>query len=101
MYTLTIIKLFMLSTGFLVEFISMPVTCGFTSAAAVTIAVSQIKSLLGLPGKADGFINCLVHLFNNIKLFRPGDTALGLCTIVVLIVLKVFVLIYLRFLIHL
>lgn len=77
-----------LHLGFLVEFISMPVTCGFTSAAAVTIAVSQIKSLLGLPGTADGFVDCLVHLYHNVKLLKPGDTALGLCTIITLIVLK-------------
>ncbi|MFK8008455.1 MAG: SulP family inorganic anion transporter [Saprospiraceae bacterium] len=34
--------------GFLVDFISHPVIVGFTSAAAVIIAVSQLKDLLGI-----------------------------------------------------
>lgn len=39
----------------------MPVTAGFTSAAAITIASSQFKSLLGLPGIIN-YINCFVIL---------------------------------------
>jgi MFS superfamily sulfate permease-like transporter len=34
--------------GFLIDFISMPVIAGFTSAACITIASGQVKSLLGL-----------------------------------------------------
>ena len=33
--------------GFLIDFISVPVIAGFTSAAAITIASGQIKGLLG------------------------------------------------------
>ena len=32
-----------MSTGFLVDFIPVPVISGFTSAAAITIAVGQLK----------------------------------------------------------
>uniref|UniRef100_A0A1B6DL52 SLC26A/SulP transporter domain-containing protein n=1 Tax=Clastoptera arizonana TaxID=38151 RepID=A0A1B6DL52_9HEMI len=78
-----------LRLGFLVEFISMPVTCGFTSAAALIIAVSQFKDLFGLPGKADGFINCWIHLYYNIQDWRFGDTVLGFSTIIALILLKI------------
>ena len=35
-------------SGFLVDFVSSPVISGFTSAASVTITVSQIKNLLGM-----------------------------------------------------
>lgn len=38
-----------LRMGFLVNFLSHPVIIGFTSAAAVIIAVSQLKYLLGFP----------------------------------------------------
>ena len=38
----------LLRLGFLIDFISVPVIAGFTSAAAITIASSQVKSLLGL-----------------------------------------------------
>ncbi len=34
--------------GFLVDFVSSPVISGFTSAASVTITISQMKNLLGL-----------------------------------------------------
>lgn len=67
----------------------MPVTCGFTSAAAVTIAVSQLKNLLALPGKPDGFVDCIVHFFTHLPQLQPGDTALGLSTIFILIFIKV------------
>jgi len=79
-----------LRLGFLVEFISMPVTCGFTSAAAITIAVSQLKNLLGLPGNPDGFLECLEHFFTHLPQLRLGDTVLGLTTMATLILIKVF-----------
>ncbi|XP_054284812.1 sodium-independent sulfate anion transporter-like isoform X2 [Macrosteles quadrilineatus] len=79
-----------LRLGFLVEFISMPVTCGFTSAAAVTILVSQLKNLFGLKGHPDGFVECISHFVTNIQNLRVGDTVLGLVTIVTLIAIKCF-----------
>lgn len=41
----------LLNLGFLVRFISSPVTVGFTCAAAVTIASGQINALLGIPSE--------------------------------------------------
>ncbi len=38
----------LLRLGFLVNFLSYPVLCGFTSAAAVIIAASQLEHLLGI-----------------------------------------------------
>ena len=45
---LIIISMGLLQLGFVIDFISVPVTAGFTSAAALTIACGQVKSLLGL-----------------------------------------------------
>lgn len=43
--------------GFLVNFLSHPVISGFTSAAAITIALSQVKDLLGVDiGRPDGVV---------------------------------------------
>lgn len=42
------ITLGILRGGFLINFLSKPVVSGFTSAAALTIALSQVKHLLGL-----------------------------------------------------
>ncbi|XP_026724924.1 sodium-independent sulfate anion transporter-like [Trichoplusia ni] len=64
--------------GFLVEFISVPVVSGFTSAAALTIASSQIKGLLGLNFSADTFISTWRNFFLHVKEVRLNDTMLSL-----------------------
>lgn len=51
----------LLHLGFLVQFISAPVTNGFTTAAAITIASGQVNSLLGIPSKLGGVI--LMQIF--------------------------------------
>jgi len=56
----------LLIAGFLIDFISLPVIAGFTSAAAITIATGQVKSLLGITvanGK-DLFLSHVASLFN-------------------------------------
>lgn len=75
--------------GFLLDFISLPVITGFTSAAAINIASSQFKSLLGIPGRAESFLDSLRAIFANINQIRYQDTLLGIGTIVVLVLLKV------------
>jgi len=46
--------------GFLVNFLSHPVISGFTSAAAITIALSQVKDLLGVDiGRPDGVVDTI------------------------------------------
>ena len=64
-----------LQLGFLIDFISVPVIAGFTSAAALTIASGQWKSLLGLEiehrshshaGVVDYYID-IVNYINTIR----------------------------------
>ncbi|KAG7154032.1 Sodium-independent sulfate anion transporter-like 2 [Homarus americanus] len=74
--------------GFLINFISQPVISGFTSAAAITIASSQLKALLGLSLKSKGLINTWVKVFANIHDFRWQDLTLGLACIIALVLLK-------------
>ncbi|KAL1392779.1 hypothetical protein pipiens_012240 [Culex pipiens pipiens] len=80
-----VLGLGLLNLGFLVQFISMPVTAGFTSAAAITIASGQVKSLLGLPGQSNEFLESWENVFHNIHLTRLWDTVLGVATIVILL----------------
>lgn len=75
-----------LRLGFLVEFISLPVTSGFISAAAITIASSQVKSILGIGGKGNEFIESWENIFKHIGQTQTGDLVLGLCTIILLLV---------------
>ncbi|XP_069957440.1 sodium-independent sulfate anion transporter [Cherax quadricarinatus] len=74
--------------GFLINFISLPVISGFTSAAAIIIASSQLKLLFGLRLKTKGLINTWVKVFSNIQDLRWQDLTLGLICIVVLFLLK-------------
>jgi MFS superfamily sulfate permease-like transporter len=79
----------LLSTGVLVDFISIPVTVGFTSATSVIIACSQLKGLLGLTFKANGFLDTVNKVWNHIPETRPWDATLGFTSIVVLLLLRV------------
>ncbi|XP_045491483.1 sodium-independent sulfate anion transporter [Colias croceus] len=78
-----------LNLGFLVEFISMPVISGFTTAAALQIASSQLKSLFGLTGPSGNFFAQSAYNFvKNIKTATLWDPVLGFSTIIILVILK-------------
>lgn len=74
--------------GFLVEFVSLPVVSGFTSAAAITIASSQIKGLLGLKFNAETFISTWKGLLEHVGETRMQDTLLSLVCCIVLMGMK-------------
>ncbi|XP_067006361.2 sodium-independent sulfate anion transporter [Anabrus simplex] len=77
-----------LQVGFLVDFISVPVVNGFTSAAAIIIASSQLKGILGIRFQSDGFIDTWRQLGTNIWRARLWDMVLGVCCIVTLLSLR-------------
>lgn len=79
----------LLHLGFLVDFISMPVICGFTNAAAIIIASSQFSTVLGISGRADSFRDAVVKLIEHYDDVELWDTVLGVSSIVVLVILKV------------
>lgn len=78
-----------LHLGFLVGFISMPVICGFSNAAAIIIATSQLGTLLGIKGRSESFIDAISKVIDHIDEIQLWDTVLGVCSMVVLILLKV------------
>ncbi|XP_046639461.1 sodium-independent sulfate anion transporter-like [Daphnia pulicaria] len=85
-----IILLFgLLNFGFLIDFIAAPVVAGFTSAAAFTIATTQIESLLGLKFDAEGFLNTWIAVFEHIDETKTWDAVLGFSSIAVLLLLRV------------
>ncbi|CAH1996912.1 unnamed protein product [Acanthoscelides obtectus] len=77
-----------LHLGVLVDFISIPVTVGFTSATSVIIGASQLKSLLGLKIKANGFLDTMSKVLQNIHQTRTNDCVLGITCIVFLMALR-------------
>ncbi|XP_037787000.1 sodium-independent sulfate anion transporter-like isoform X5 [Penaeus monodon] len=74
--------------GFLIMFISKPVICGFTSAAAITIASSQLKGLFGLSYDAEGFLDTCKKLFQNIAYTKWQDITLGICCMICLLLMR-------------
>ena len=62
--------------GFLVNFLSHPVIAGFTSAAAIIIAISQFKHLLGIKVSGEKFLDIITQIFQNIVcLLYTSDAA--------------------------
>ncbi|CAH1396616.1 unnamed protein product [Nezara viridula] len=77
-----------LRLGFLVEFISSPVVSGFTTATSVIIVGSQLKGLMGIRFKSNGFLDNIYQLFANAHKLRWGDTILGVACIIILLILR-------------
>ncbi|XP_059145700.1 sodium-independent sulfate anion transporter-like [Physella acuta] len=77
-----------LKLGIIVSYISLPVINAFSSAAAITIAVSQIKTLLGLKGIPNDFIDSLNEIGKKLYLTNVWDLTMGMTCIVVVVLLK-------------
>jgi len=79
----------LLRMGFLVNFLSHPVLSGFTSAAAIIIGTSQLKSLLGinLPGGKDVFV-ILYAAMTQIGETHLLTAAIGIGSIIIIQVLR-------------
>nr|XP_003706252.1 PREDICTED: sodium-independent sulfate anion transporter-like isoform X1 [Megachile rotundata]XP_012147521.1 PREDICTED: sodium-independent sulfate anion transporter-like isoform X1 [Megachile rotundata] len=74
-----------LRLGFLVDFISMPVTSSFTSATSIIIIVSQVPGLLGIRVKAHTAADNISKIVQNIQNIRIPDLILGVCSIAFLL----------------
>jgi len=85
-----IIQLLMgiLHIGFIVDYISHPVINSFTSAAAITIAWSQVKKWLGLKKIPRDFIYEVYWTFRKLPETKLWDFLLGLCCLIALYGLK-------------
>ncbi|XP_059145996.1 sodium-independent sulfate anion transporter-like isoform X2 [Physella acuta] len=77
-----------LKLGILVNFISYPVINAFTSAAAITIAIGQIKSLLGLKNIPNDFIPMVHETCRKLPETKIWDMTMGLSSLVLVILLK-------------
>ncbi|XP_017848938.1 sodium-independent sulfate anion transporter isoform X2 [Drosophila busckii] len=78
----------LLNLGVLMRFISVPVTTGFTLAAALTIGSGQVNNLFGIAGSSDGFLNSWIYFFSHIQHTRRNDAILGCCTLAMLLLMR-------------
>ena len=75
--------------GFLVNFLSHPVVSGFTSAAALIIGLSQLKSLLGIDIPRSHHINeILLNAFDKFDDINWISFAIGIAGIGVILLVK-------------
>ncbi|KAK0058184.1 sodium-independent sulfate anion transporter [Biomphalaria pfeifferi] len=92
MLTLTtgLIHIFMgvFKLGILVSFISFPVINAFSSAAAITIAVSQLRTLLGLKGVPNDFVAALDNIRQRLPYINVWDMTMGMSCILVVVLIK-------------
>ncbi|KAI9139385.1 sulfate transporter family-domain-containing protein [Paraphysoderma sedebokerense] len=82
----------LLRLGIVIDFIPDQVIAGFTSAAAITIIVSQSAKLLGIPNVStkDPTYTILYNTFASIPKSNPPDLYFSLATITVLVSLQLF-----------
>src|SRR5690606_19644757 len=77
--------------GFLVNFLSHPVISGFTSAAALVIGASQLKTLLGLSiPNSDYLHETLAHLIRNLGGVNWVTAGIGFGSIAILYYMRGF-----------
>ncbi|XP_011202687.2 sodium-independent sulfate anion transporter isoform X2 [Bactrocera dorsalis] len=77
-----------LNLGVLVQFISIPVTTGFTMAAAITIASGQINNLFGISSSSNEFIESWTYFFKHINNTQRNDALLGIITLIMLLIMR-------------
>ena len=77
--------------GVIVNFLSHPVIVGFTNAAAIIIALSQVSKLFGLSmGRSESFIADIIDMFKQIGETHLPTLAMGVLAIALLWGLKKF-----------
>lgn len=77
--------------GVIVNFLSHPVIVGFTNAAAIIIALSQVSKLFGVPmGRSEHFINDIVGVFGLIGDTHLPTLAMGVLAIAIMWSIKKF-----------
>lgn len=74
--------------GFLVDFVSGPVSAGFTSAVALIVSTSQVKNILGVKSEGASFMQRWISMISDIENIRINDAILGCCCVFILIVMR-------------
>ena len=71
--------------GVIVNFLSHPVIVGFTNAAAIIIALSQVSKLFGVPmGRSEHFINDIIGVFRQVGDTHLPTLAMGVAAIAIM-----------------
>ncbi|XP_047529589.1 sodium-independent sulfate anion transporter-like [Vanessa atalanta] len=77
-----------LGLGFLINFVSGPVSSGFTSAVALMIATSQVKDMFAISVTGTTFLQQWISIFRNIHNASLWDPVLGFVCIALLLSMR-------------
>ncbi|XP_028160691.1 sodium-independent sulfate anion transporter isoform X1 [Ostrinia nubilalis] len=77
-----------LGLGFLINFVSGPVSSGFTSAVALMIATSQVKDLFAISVSGSTFLQQWISIFRNVHAASVWDPVLGFACIALLLIMR-------------
>ena len=79
----------LLGLGWITFFLSHSTISGFMSGAAILIALSQVKYILGITTpRADNIINQMEYIFDNISGFNWREFCMGMSFILILLVFR-------------
>lgn len=74
--------------GFIMRFVSVPVISGFTSAAAITIALGQLKHIFGVKTTSQDFFPQLAQTLKSLGEANVWDLVMGLSCVIILSLLR-------------
>ncbi|XP_067617112.1 sodium-independent sulfate anion transporter isoform X2 [Eurosta solidaginis] len=75
--------------SFIIEFVSGPVSAGFTSAVTLIIATSQVKDIVGIKyARGNTFLERWISMIKDIRSIRLADTILGCSCVFILISMR-------------
>ncbi|WQF82606.1 Putative SLC26A/SulP transporter, STAS domain, STAS domain superfamily [Colletotrichum destructivum] len=78
----------LLKMGFLLEYISVPVLSGFLSAAAFTILLGQVGSIVGLSDVPSGASKSIENIIRRIPEMKPLTIVIGISSLLLLYILE-------------
>ncbi|KAF5293672.1 hypothetical protein FQA39_LY03157 [Lamprigera yunnana] len=75
--------------GFIIDFVSGPVSSGFTSAVALIIVTSQVKDILAIKVSGSTFTEQWISIFSEIHKSSIWDAVLGISCIAILLIMRI------------
>ncbi|XP_054747460.1 sodium-independent sulfate anion transporter-like [Anastrepha obliqua] len=74
--------------GFLIDFVSGPVSAGFTSAASLIIFTSQLKDMLAVEAAGETLVHMWMSIVKDFHNISWNDAALGLSSVILLLSMR-------------
>lgn len=87
---LILIGMGLFKMGFLANFLSYPVSSGYITAAAIIIAASQVKTILGVDAHGNDLLEIIPELVDKFHLANLPTVMIGAGSIIFLVVARMF-----------